>query len=81
MYGIEGSPGTAAIATANFRTSAEYHEKKKKTQQQQPALSFLLPFSLANPAQLESIQQQGGVCFSKPQFFQTTIYWWGISKR
>jgi hypothetical protein len=80
MYGIEGSPGTAAIATANFATSVRYHHQHIQQQQQQqqmrtkattrhsPAMSMLLPFSLAMPAQMPSIRAQGGVCFSKPQY-------------
>jgi hypothetical protein len=73
MYGIEGSPGTAAIATANFATSVRYHQRqhqtsKTTTTRHSPAISMLLPFSLAMPAQMLSIRAQGGVCFSKPQY-------------
>jgi hypothetical protein len=78
MYGIEGSPGTAAIATANFATSVRYHQhiqqqdqtsKTTTTTRHSPAaISMLLPFSLAMPAQMLSIRAQGGVCFSKPQY-------------
>jgi hypothetical protein len=84
MYGIEGSPGTAAIATANFATSVRYHlhtgiQHQQRQQQQtskttttrhSPAISMLLPFSLAMPAQMPSIRAQGGVCFSKPQYVE-----------
>jgi hypothetical protein len=83
MYGIEGSPGTAAIATANFATSVRYHHQHIQQKHHQtsktttttttrphddPAISMLLPFSLAMPAQMLSIRAQGGVCFSKPQY-------------
>lgn len=61
IYGIEGSPGTAAIATANLRTSIEHHVKEKTS----VATSYLLPYSLMAEAQYSTIQRNGGVCFSE----------------
>lgn len=61
IYGIEGSPATAAIASANLRTSVEHHVRNKKI----VGPSKVLPFSLAAESQTDAINQQGGVCFSK----------------
>ena len=64
IYGIEGSPATAAIAAANLRTSVEYHHHF----QRQVAPSRVLPFSLATLSAVQAISSDGGVCFSKVQF-------------
>ena len=75
IYGIEGSPPTAAIATANFLAALEFiRQKDPKTQ---IAESRLYPFSMTTPIQLDSISQSGGVCFNAPAKFRR----WNIGGR
>lgn len=66
IYGVEGSPATAAIATANLRTSVEYWKGKNR----QIGPSKVVPFALAAQAQTRDIQKWGGVCFAKIQHFR-----------
>jgi len=65
IFGIEGSPATAAIATANLRTSIEHNSQMNKPN----APSMVLPFSLIPISQRYNIFQQGGVCFAKVRYF------------
>jgi len=60
IFGVEGSPATASLASANFHTSALY----TAAQAGKNTCSMLLPFSLAAPAQIPVIRDEGGVCFS-----------------
>ena len=60
IFGVEGSPATAAMATANLRTANEYHFANRR----QVGSSQVLPFTLA-AGKLQSIEERGGVCFSQ----------------
>ena len=62
IYGIEGSPATAAIATANLHTSSLYMAKED-----QKTCSKLLPFTMATESRVPVIHREGGVCFSQVQ--------------
>jgi len=63
IYGVEGSPATAAVATANLQTSSLYIVKED-----QKSCSKLLPFTLVSKSKIPTIHHEGGVCFSKPAF-------------
>ena len=67
IYGVEGSPATAAIATANLQTSSEYHGYNKKT------CSKLLPFTMAPKAQIPHIRRDGGICFSNERYQKVNV--------
>ena len=69
MYGIEGSPSTAAIAAANFRTAVECHNLHLVSRN---VPSKILPFALTNWGHLEALEDFGGMCFSRPTFSRKT---------
>mmetsp|Transcript_26934 Transcript_26934/g.27418 ORF Transcript_26934/g.27418 Transcript_26934/m.27418 type:complete len:481 (-) Transcript_26934:144-1586(-) len=60
IYGVEGSPATAAVGAANFHISSLYSAAKDET-----SCSKFLPFTLAAKSQIPSIDEAGGVCFSR----------------
>lgn len=64
IYGVEGSPGTAAIATANLLTSSLYAASRSGRK----SYSKMLPFTLAAKSQISTIDEQGGVCFAQAYY-------------
>ena len=57
IFGVEGSPATAALASANLHTSALH----TTAQSGKETCSKLLPFSMAASSQIPG----GGICFSR----------------
>ena len=61
IFGVEGSPATAALASANLHTSALH----TAAQSGEETCSKLLPFSMAASSQIPTIRSEGGICFSR----------------
>lgn len=68
IYGIEGSPTTAAIAIANVRTSIEHWKRQEQTKNVSVGDTLILPFSLTSWANVDLLETLGGMCFSRPFF-------------
>lgn len=59
FFGIEGTPSTGAIATANMRTSVEHRIRSG----QPSATALLLPFSLIPHNMVDTVRETGGLCY------------------
>ena len=64
--GIEGTPSTGALATANMLTALQQNQLASPTKG--PSPTALLPFSLLHLPMIEAVKQAGGVCFETNRF-------------